>query len=98
MGDIACMERITLARSLARRIASRNENIPVVSQGRGSGGGEERLHFSLTANRTPIYGRAQASLPSPDANIQKSFPLSFASFKPSFKGVCFNRAELQILP
>ena len=43
--------------------------------------GEERLHFSLTANRTPIYGRAQASLPSPDANIQQSFPLSFASFK-----------------
>ena len=42
------------ARSSARRIASRNENIPVVSQGRGSGGGEERLHFSLTTSRTEV--------------------------------------------
>ena len=87
-------------RSFARRIASRNENIPVVSQGRGSGGGEERLHFSLTANRTPIYGRAQASLPSPDATptSRSHFLYPLHPSKPSLKGVCFNRAELQILP
>ena len=53
MGD-SRLHAWNASRSLARRIASRNENIPVVSQGRGSGGGEERLHFSLTTSRTEV--------------------------------------------